>query len=312
MNNTVCAAFWKHTNIRSGDRIFPCCRYKTPIANFDGNLDNILYSPEYESIRTQVLNGEKLSGCDKCYLEESLGKQSLRQQFNNQYDIETITLKNLEIGFDNICNLTCDGCWSEWSSAWGDKVNPLSKKLNVVHTSEINNIPNTIEDITFLGGEPLMTNRHIKFLERIKNLCNINLTYYTNGTFLLDKRTIHVLNKAKHVKFILSIDAIGDLNDKVRSGSSWEDILEFIAQIQKLKFELAVHSVVHKNNWHGFTELADYVNSLKVNWTIGMLTYPTSLSIIGSDHAEEISKFFANLQIPHKQYILNFINNENN
>ena len=120
---TKCAAFWHHTNLRPDNKIFPCCRYKESIITFDGKLSGILDHDVYKNLRTKVSNGEYLPGCDKCYQEERLGKKSLRQQFNEQYDTETVSLDYLEIGFDNICNLTCDGCWDEFSHSWAKKNN---------------------------------------------------------------------------------------------------------------------------------------------------------------------------------------------
>ena len=46
-----CSAFWNHTNIRSGNRIYPCCRFKTSIGQFDGDIGNVLHIPEYKRIR---------------------------------------------------------------------------------------------------------------------------------------------------------------------------------------------------------------------------------------------------------------------
>ena len=153
MNKTLCSAFWNHTNIRGGDRVFPCCRFKQPIQTFDGNVVAVLHSAEYDRLRQDSLNGVAIPECQKCYMEEDLGKKSLRQEFNEQYGTDAIELKFLEIGFDNICNLTCDGCWVEFSSAWGNKTNPdLPKKLHVMDTTEITEIPDTIERVIFLGG----------------------------------------------------------------------------------------------------------------------------------------------------------------
>ena len=153
MENTFCSAFWNHTNIRGGNRVFPCCRYKTPVQTFDGDLGKVLYSDEYESLRSDSLNGIRNSNCEKCYYEESLGKKSTRQWFNENYQGNSVELKYLEVGFDNICNLACDGCWEEWSSSWWVKKNPEGKVVEgILSTSDFVNIPETIEKIVFLGG----------------------------------------------------------------------------------------------------------------------------------------------------------------
>ncbi len=251
-----CAAFWKHTNIRNNNKIYPCCRYKTPVATFDGDVDGILHSETYEKLRQSTY----LEGCSKCYYEESQGKESLRQRFNAEYDTETVELKYLELGLDNICNLTCDGCFGDFSSEWSKIENP--DKPNSYHirsTKDFNDIPDSVDKILFLGGEPLMTNRHLKVLELVKDKANTSITYNTNGMFLLDTKTLEVFKKFKNVDFIVSIDGYGELNDRVRKGSKWDDILTFIDQLQTLKFSFSVNSVLHINNWQGIVDLEKYI-----------------------------------------------------
>jgi sulfatase maturation enzyme AslB (radical SAM superfamily) len=303
--DSKCAAFWKHTNVRSDNKIFPCCRFKNPVANFDGNLINVLDSEVYRDLRKKSIQGEFISGCEKCYYEESLGKKSLRQRFNEEYDTNNIELEFLEIGFDNICNLTCDGCWSDFSSAWSKKLNPESEK--VIHyksIEEIVQIPTTIKKILFLGGEPLMTNRHEKFLKLINNPSTVDIIYNTNGTFLLDNNLVDLLYKFKSVKFILSIDGYGELNDKVRSGSKWIDIINFITQIKDLNFILEINSVLHLNNWFGIKDLENFVKKLDVNWTVNVLTYPKHLDVVNHHNKEQIIDLIKTTDIPNKEYVI--------
>ena len=276
---TVCSAFWKHVNIRSGDNIYPCCRYKTPVAKFNGNLEEVLHSPVFEKLRQDSLNGVPNPNCQKCY-DSTDPKLSVQEFFNKKYTRESVQLEFLEIGFDNICNLTCDGCSGEFSSAWADIENPVKeKKINVHSTSNIEHIPNTIRKLLFLGGEPLMTNRHKSFLKKVMHKSLVRVVYNTNGTFLLDDETIVLLKEFAHVKFILSIDGYGELNNRVRGGSQWGDILKFIDQIKMLGHELEVHSVVHANNYFGIIELGQFIKSIELPQRVNVLTRPPELDI---------------------------------
>lgn len=295
-----CAAFWHHTNIRNDNNVFPCCRFKTPIQKFDGNVVNILNSDEYKALREHK---GPIAGCAKCDYEEQLGKKSLRQQFNEQYDMETVKLEFLEVGLDNVCNLTCDGCWDEFSSSWAKKSNST---VIVRSSTDITELPDTVNKILFLGGEPLMSTRHLRLL-RIARRASLDVTYNTNGTFLLDEETIELLNECKHVKFILSVDGYGELNDKVRSGSKWTDIVEFINQISDLGFELVIHTVIHKNNWHGMKDLKDFIQRCHLHWTTNVLTYPKHLDIATLENKANVIKFFETLDIPNKEYIIKHV-----
>ena len=50
-----CAALYNHTNIRGGNRVYPCCRYKTPIQSFDGDVGNMLQSKQYVKLRENFI-----------------------------------------------------------------------------------------------------------------------------------------------------------------------------------------------------------------------------------------------------------------
>ena len=307
MDNTLCSAFWNHTNIRGGNRVFPCCRYKTPVQTFDGDLGKVLYSDEYESLRSDSLNGIRNSNCEKCYYEESLGKKSTRQWFNENYQGNSVELKYLEVGFDNICNLACDGCWEEWSSSWWVKKNPEGKVVEgILSTSDFVNIPETIEKIVFLGGEPLITNRHRKFLQSFSNLSHLTVEYFTNGMFDLTEEDHKLLGKCKSVKFTVSVDGYRELNEEVRTGSEWNKVEQFITN---LEYEKVVHTTIHRNNWHGLSEIYNWISINKYTWTTNVLTYPKHLDIINLDDSEK-QKLLCILDlhvIPNTEYIKSHI-----
>jgi sulfatase maturation enzyme AslB (radical SAM superfamily) len=307
MNDTLCSAFWKHTNIRGGDRVFPCCRFKEPLIKFDGDVSSILHTQEYQKLRNDSLSGISIPNCSKCYYEEKLGKESLRQKFNKEYNIDSISLEYIEIGFDNICNLTCDGCWSEFSSSWAKKENPSDlKKTGILNTKEFKNVPSSITNIMFLGGEPLMTNRHFKFLSDFHNFLDITVTYNTNGMFLLNDTTIALFKKFKKIEFIISIDGYEKLNDQVRSGSNWSKILKFINQLIKYNFNFSIHTVIHKNNYQGIFDLEKWIRNNGFKWTTNILTYPKQLDItsLELDLKRSFLKELDKSSVPNKEYIL--------
>lgn len=298
-----CAALYNHTNVRGGNRVFPCCRYKTPIQTFDGDVDNILRSNEYVQLRENFSLDDP--NCAKCKHEESLGKPSLRQWFNENYSTDEISLKYLEIGFDNICDLTCDGCWEEWSSSWWVKKNPdLPPKQGITSTTELRNIPESIEKVVFLGGEPLMTNRHRRFLESFDTLEHLEVEYFTNGMHRLQETDYAVLNQCKHVHFTVSIDGHGILNETVRTGSIWHTVEKNLNEIADT-FDYTVHTTVHKNNWQGLVELYHWTQKNNHKWTTNVLTFPKNLDIITMKQSDKnkLQGILNKFDIPNKHYI---------
>lgn len=303
----TCAAFWNHTNLRSGDKIYPCCRFKKPIQSFDGNVSRILHSDEYQKLRTQDVS--TMPECAKCMHEESNGKESLRQQFNKEYTQDKIELKYFEVGFDNICDLACDGCWSEWSHTWALKEKPnASLKEVIVSTKDLHSTPSSINKVVFLGGEPLMTNRHRRFLESFDSLDNLEVEYFTNGMHELQEADYSILGQCKRVHFTVSIDGYRDLNEKVRSNSKWDKVLNTLNTIAD-RFNYTIHTTIHKNNWHGLPKLAEFTKKY-ANWTTNVLTFPQKLDIIylTYDEKNELRKILDKYDIPSSEYIRAHIN----
>jgi sulfatase maturation enzyme AslB (radical SAM superfamily) len=306
---THCSAFWHHVNVRNDNRVFPCCRFKTPIGEFNGNLIEQLESPAFQKLREQSAQGTPISSCSKCYYEEQHGRTSLRQRLNADYDTETVLLEYVEVGFDNICNLTCDGCGDDFSSSWSKVNNPdAPKDFHIRSTQDIDSVPGTVNKISFHGGEPLMTNRHRRLLGMIPDRSQVNIVYNTNGTFLLDNETVDLLKECKTVRFLLSIDGYAELNEQVRGGSTWTDILKFIAQIKSMPFELRIHTTIHANNWQGLPRLEQFVREQEVVWTTNILTYPAHLDIKTVEDKSLLINTIEDTEIPNKTFILKHIN----
>lgn len=312
--NTLCAAFWHIASIRSNGDVHACCRFKTPIAKFNKDISAVLKQPGYQELREKSSQGIEIPGCKKCYMEEKLGKKSYRQEYNELYDTETVDLKFVDIAFDNICNLACDGCWGEFSNTWAEKIEPGKQKktYTIQIKEEIESIPDSLERIWFLGGEPLQTNRHFKTLSKIKNIEKVLVQYNTNGSFLLKNEWIKLLDRAKRVEISLSVDGYGKLNETVRSNSKWSDVLRFIEQIKSLQYVLKIHTTIHKNNWFGIRDLKDFVEKENLEWTTNILTYPTDLQITRLDITEKLRfrEMLKECHIPNQQFIMDFMFDE--
>jgi len=299
---TVCSALYNHANIRGGNRVYPCCRFKQSIQQFNGDVENILSSDQYHTLRQSWSIDDP--NCAKCKHEEALGKESLRQWFNKTYSTDEIKLRHLEVGFDNICDLTCDGCWEEWSHSWFVKKNPTANpKAGITSTTEFRNIPESIEKVVFLGGEPLMTNRHRRFLESFDTLEHLEVEYFTNGMHKLRDEDYELLKQCKHVHFTISIDGYAALNDQVRSGSVWNTVVETLNEIS-FTFDYTIHTTIHKNNWHGLPELKEFTKKY-ANWTTNILTFPKNLDIINLEQCDKnkLKDILQTYDIPNKEYI---------
>lgn len=305
-----CAAIYKHTSITKNG-VFPCCRSDEKICDFDGNLNDILNHPRYKKIRTQMENGIRINGCEKCIIEEECGKKSWRQVYNERNGTNnTVELKDLEIAFDNICNLACHACSVDWSSQWGKILNPdKSLKEFIWNTPTITNI-SKINYVKFLGGEPLINRRHRDFLKSIDDLSNLHVQYVTNGTQKLKKEDHILFSKCASVSFNVSIDGFGKLNEKVRPGrnNQWSLIENFINEIQKYEYNLTVQTLLHQQNFYGILDLYNWVKKINANWDIRVCHNPKHLALnnLSLDNKKNLIKMLE--KIPNSQWIINFLN----
>lgn len=300
-----CSAFWKHTNIRAGNRVYACCRFKHPIAIFDGDLDKVMHLDAYKMLRNRAAKDEFIPGCEKCAYEESIGHKSLRQEFNEKYDFDEISLDFLEIGFDNLCNLVCDGCNSEFSTSWIAKEEKLygAAKNKLMEIDEITTVPDTIKKVLFLGGEPLITEKHYHLIKKLKG--GTEIIYNTNATFIPKDYILDEFNR-HNTHFIISIDAYGELNERVRGGTKWEKVLDFIDWCIGNEFSFEFNTVLHKNNFEGIFELQEFLERFDKRWYINVLTYPKELDIKNCDE-NIIRKFKSDVEsssLPNKDFIL--------
>ena len=300
-----CSAFWKHTNIRAGNRVYACCRFKHPISVFDGDLDNVLHSDAYKMLRNRAKANEFIPGCEKCAYEESIGHKGLRQEFNEKYDFDEVRLDFLEIGFDNLCNLVCDGCNSEFSTSWIAKEETLygAAKNKLMEIDEITTVPDSIKKVLFLGGEPLITDKHYHLIKKLKG--GTEIIYNTNATFIPKDYILDEFHR-HDTHFIISIDGYGELNERVRGGTKWEKVLDFIDWCIGNEFSFEFNTVLHKNNALGIFELQDFLKRFDEKWYINVLTYPKDLDIRKLDE-DTIRKFKSDCEsstLPNKEFIL--------
>lgn len=281
VTDTYCPLLWNHINLRPDNQVYPCCRFTTPLTEFTGDLTEAINTEEMSDLRKKSISGVPIDGCQKCYTEDQQGIISWRKYCLEKYGyVREVDVKYLEVSFDNICNLACDGCYNERSLEWAKKDFPEAREKDlIISTAEIIDLPSTLNEVSFLGGEPLMTSRHFKLLQGMEDISQANVSYTTNGSFLFTPEQLDLLNKANNVEIIVSIDGYEELNSKVREFSVWQDILNFLNQVSEYDFELLIHSTIHKNNLHGVKDLYNFVVSNDYAWRVNLVTYPDHLCV---------------------------------
>jgi MoaA/NifB/PqqE/SkfB family radical SAM enzyme len=271
-----CPIPFHHIAIRPNGTVQPCCAFRWNEIPSDFNLGykNLFHEhPFMQKIRQDLREDKPVAGCSECYKAERLTGKSMRTEYIEEHRLgfsdeppAEPELTYIDLALSNVCNNRCRMCNYELSTNWYSD----SKKLGIEIPRGLIEHRNNFDDIDFskltyikmIGGEPLMEQE--KFIEILKkcNLPGMNILITTNATVRPNAELMELLSKCKKVRWNLSIDAYGPLNNFLRKGSRWENVesnLHWFAE--NFPKNINVNGVVSIYNINNFFELSDYVAS---------------------------------------------------
>lgn len=314
VKDTICGALWSHARVTVEGTVTPCCRYNHHIHNEQPQLkDGIgaaINSDFFNDVRNKMLAGEKIVECNQCYEEEKLLGSSMRTEFNKKYSshiLEEPKIRYLETSFSSHCNLACRMCNETASSKWKLINNPGMKVDMNVDANETSFYNDTdlsdLESIKIVGGEPFINKFHAEYLHNFirhsNNPQNIVLHYNTNGTVFPNSNILEYWKNVKEVHITFSIDAIGNLNDYLRPGSSWDTLTDTIEKFEStpgINFTFDSHSVI--------SNISVWKLASLVEWKTSKFGHPGGFFIL--DRPRHLS--IKTLQQDKKDKLLEYIN----
>ena len=220
-------------------------------------------SEHMRSVRRRMLAGETLPECDVCnnkLLNTSVYRDYFghlfRHKLNQVYastdetGATTMLPVSWDYRFSNLCNFKCRTCGDMLSSAWESEqrahnmINWSDSKNNWMQPavkSEITKFQDTqieqefsqaveehrIEEIYWVGGEPLMYEQHWRYMKRIVELGDGPRVYarYNTNLSRVSYRGINlykdILDNIRDWQICASIDGTGDIGEYIRTGLSW-------------------------------------------------------------------------------------------
>ena len=220
------------------------------------------------SVRRRMLAGETLPECEVCN-EQLLNTDIYRSYFNNMFGdkykqvIETTDASgsttmqpvSWDYRFSNLCNFKCRMCGDMLSSAWESEQhqhqminwsNPknnwmkpeIKKQIEKFQTTQVEAEfaaaveDHRVEEVYWVGGEPLMYEQHWRYMQRIIELGdgpNVYARYNTNlsrinyrGINLFD----NILSGLRDWQVCASIDGTGRIGEYIRTGLDYETWLD--------------------------------------------------------------------------------------
>lgn len=228
MSNNFCRFLSNGYSIEltsSNLKVKPCCWYRGGFELDDNLVQNI------ES-RSQITTWTP--GCSVCEQQEAAGHPSFRKSsFDIVPEINSHVPVALDINIDMTCNAACVICNPSFSTLWAKQ---LAIKNNSIYIKSENNLDfaldrilknldlSQLRRIKFFGGEPLLTDTHIKILKKIPNPEQVDIWYTTNASVFPKQHVLKIWEKFKLIYFEASIDAIGTQFEYIRWPLKWKKV----------------------------------------------------------------------------------------
>ena len=261
-----CAQAFGSVCINSSGEYIPCCNIRINEWQKDYS-DKTKYPTVIENannaglrkLRKELSEGIYPDVCKNCIQAEDNGVESMRTIWNKALadcDIpmhEVLLPENvyyLDTTFSTKCNSKCMTCTPSSSDFWEKEHNfiwqanyRVDNRINVNEsmTNELlENFPNVVK-ISFVGGEPTISDEHFTYLERLvesDRSKNIKLNYVTNLTGVTAE-LLDIWKNFQEVHLNVSIDAYGKVNEYIRYPFKWSKVDSTLREI----LSLVQHSV---------------------------------------------------------------------
>ena len=274
MSKTFCNFPWKQLYISTSGNHRICCMNQDNITKDDGyfhfNMTRDKISDSWNSeymkeMRVKLMNGEKHDNCRRCYQQEELGHQAMRDDLgmkdlikdtgeDGTYNKQPNTL---ELHFGNLCNLSCKMCSQNYSTTIGKELikmgenDPEFLKWVKSQSGNINNwtgqldvaydwfkdkkirlqvfehVSKNVTNLQVIGGEPTVIKEFWELLEYLddNNTLAEKNLLVSSNLTNVNPKLTRWLGKTQEWMVAASIDGIGDRNRYIRYPSDWNTIL---------------------------------------------------------------------------------------
>ena len=225
-------------------------------------------SDHMKSVRRRMMAGETLPECEVCndkLLNTNVYRSYFDQLFGDKYSsiwdttdadgTTTMLPVSWDYRFSNLCNFKCRMCGDMLSSAWESEQrqhnminwqDPKNNWMKPEIRDQITQFQNNqieqefaaavenhqIEEVYWVGGEPLMYEQHWRYMQRIVELGDGGRVYarYNTNLSRVNYRGVNlysdILSRLRDWQICASLDGTGRIGEYIRSGLNYQTWLE--------------------------------------------------------------------------------------
>jgi organic radical activating enzyme len=228
---------------------FNQCCLSTVKLEIDNSLENIWNNQKLISLRDQNKNNVWDKDCWECKRLESAKHTSFRMGMLDKFGVKEDLSgpQRIDLLFDLSCNLACRTCGPNASTFWQKHLKennmlvgnyPTKSRMDdIIKVFKSLDLTN-LEMVQYCGGETLMGNTYWETTKILADLIpntkdKITLGFQTNGTQSIDEKYYDLIEKFHLVKFIISLDGVGDRFNYMRWPADWDQVSDNILAMRE-------------------------------------------------------------------------------
>lgn len=267
----------------------------------ESSLEEIWFGERAERLRQELARGSFELGCESC--GNAVRQADRSSAYLTAFDhlelrsIERSYPAQLELALSNACNLQCEMCNGDLSSAiriHREHRPPLPTVYDDRFFAEFDRFVEHLDAVVLLGGEPFLARESIRVmdaLERLNPTAHCHVT--TNGTVMNERILRFVSTQPCHIA--VSLDgATAATNDRIRVGADFGVV---VANLERFRdaarangSNASISFTLQRANVAEFVDLLVLADRLDVDVAVNRLFNPVAQSLfhLGAEELDEV------------------------